>query len=96
MQASAPSADPFQDTPDATFEVDQREEELPHVPFGDPPPAAPNWVRTPIISSPRPPAASPPADTFDKPLFGDSDDHDDLTATPEEIEKIRRILNDLD
>ncbi len=33
---------------------------------------------------------------FASPLFGTESDQDDLSATPEEIEKIRRILNDLD
>ncbi len=45
---------------------------------------------------PAPPPKQPNLGGFASPLFGSDDDQDDLSATPEEIEKIRRILNDLD
>ncbi|MEZ4701711.1 MAG: DivIVA domain-containing protein [Rhodothermales bacterium] len=96
--------DPFQEQDDEeeVLRLEPKDFRTAPSPF-DEQPATPareggNWVRNPIISH------APPGDehgdsipdTFEKPLFGGSDDHDDLTATPEEIEKIRRILNDLD
>ncbi len=61
------------------------------------PPAG--WVVKPAGGN-RPqepaPASQPNLGGFASPLFGSDSDQDDLSATPEEIEKIRRILNDLD
>ena len=62
--------------------------------------SGPGWVVKPANAAPQQPA-QPPADKpnlggFASPLFGSDSDQDDLSATPEEIEKIRRILNDLD
>ncbi len=61
------------------------------------------WIVKPSTSSnsatpkpPAPPPKQPNLGGFASPLFGSDDDQDDLSATPEEIEKIRRILNDLD
>lgn len=51
----------------------------------------------PMQSNPTTPASRRPSlGGFASPLFGPDSDQDDLSATPEEIEKIRRILNDLD
>lgn len=48
-------------------------------------------------NAPSQPANNAPnLGSFASPLFGTDNDQDDLSATPEEIEKIRRILNDLD
>ena len=60
------------------------------------------WVIRPMMdeekpSDSKPPPTAPPANNrgFTSQIFG-SESEDDLSATPEEIEKIRRILNDLD
>ena len=52
----------------------------------------------PANANPNPQASNskPNLGGFASPLFGTDSDQDDLSATPEEIEKIRRILNDLD
>ncbi len=101
MQADNEPEDPFQydeppfaasSAPDYRATPSPFDEQLPSPPS---PREGGSWVRTPIITSHGPQGDSIP-DTFEKPLFGGHDDHDDLTATPEEIEKIRRILNDLD
>lgn len=57
-------------------------------PTGNTPPGA--------ASNARPSNNKPNLGGFASPLFGTESDQDDLSATPEEIEKIRRILNDLD
>ena len=58
------------------------------------------WIVKPAANSNAgnntPPANAPNLGGFASPLFGTDNDQDDLSATPEEIEKIRRILNDLD
>ena len=60
------------------------------------------WIVKPInkpnVTDGAPPSPSNPPNLggFASPLFGPDNDQDDLSATPEEIEKIRRILNDLD
>jgi len=107
MHVEDEPADPFQydeppyATPPFTAAPDYRTAPSPFDEQAPPPPPPPSpreggsWVRTPIISTHGPQGDSIP-DTFERPLFGGHDDHDDLTATPEEIEKIRRILNDLD
>lgn len=51
---------------------------------------APNFKPAPNLNK------NPNLGGFASPLFGTESDQDDLSATPEEIEKIRRILNDLD
>ncbi len=58
----------------------------------------PGWVVKPAAPAPQEPAPAqkPNLGGFASPLFGSDSDQDDLSATPEEIEKIRRILNDLD
>ncbi|MFK7847506.1 MAG: DivIVA domain-containing protein [Rhodothermales bacterium] len=61
------------------------------------------WIVKPTGNTPqgaapnaRPSNNKPNLGGFASPLFGTESDQDDLSATPEEIEKIRRILNDLD
>jgi hypothetical protein len=61
------------------------------------------WIVKPSVTQrnenphPPPPTSRPVRPSgFSSPLFGAESDADDLSATPEEIEKIRRILNDLD
>ncbi|MEM8486418.1 MAG: DivIVA domain-containing protein [Bacteroidota bacterium] len=67
---------------------------------GNQPDAPPGgWVVKPAGGNRPPeqaPANTPNLGGFASPLFGSDSDQDDLSATPEEIEKIRRILNDLD
>ena len=72
-------------------------------PVNPPPPSSP-WMKTAEGLNDVPPGQAPPPqgpriveDSANfTPLFGGEFDGEDLTATPEEIEKIRRILNDLD
>ena len=58
------------------------------------------WIVKPAVRHPSqdisPPTTTPVNQGFSSPLFSPDSDNDDLSATPEEIEKIRRILNDLD
>ena len=58
------------------------------------------WIVKPAVRQPSqdvsPPTTAPVNQGFTSPLFSPDQDNDDLSATPEEIEKIRRILNDLD
>lgn len=65
----------------------------------DEPPQPDNgWTVRPAPQQKAPPPPGNPnrQGGFSSPLFGAESDVDDLSATPEEIEKIRRILNDLD
>ena len=63
--------------------------------------AGDSWVVRPVSEENSPPSnrdnvgSSPLGNTGFASIFGNDND-DDLSATPEEIEKIRRILNDLD
>ena len=58
------------------------------------------WVVRPVVrpaaQEPASPGTTSAGRNFTPPLFDPDRDSDDLSATPEEIEKIRRILNDLD
>ena len=56
------------------------------------------WIVRPAVKSNQEAKPPPPPSNrnFSSHLFGNDPEHDDLSATPEEIEKIRRILNDLD
>ena len=60
--------------------------------------SAGGWIVRPAVRQPSQQEPPPPRANqgFSSPLFTPDQDNDDLSATPEEIEKIRRILNDLD
>lgn len=63
----------------------------------EPPQPDTGWTVRPAPQQKTPPPPNPTRQGgFSSPLFGAESDVDDLSATPEEIEKIRRILNDLD
>lgn len=67
----------------------------------EPPQPDNGWTVRPAPQQNKPASNNPPDNSnrpggFSSPLFGAESDVDDLSATPEEIEKIRRILNDLD
>ena len=59
--------------------------------------SAGGWIVRPAVNNSQQDSPSTSANRgFSSSLFGPDQDNDDLSATPEEIEKIRRILNDLD